>query len=420
VITSSTITVTGTAAANAISVANGEYSIDGGAFTTAAGTINNAQTVAVRQTSSALPLTGTTTTLTIGTISDGFTVTTIAADITPDAFAFVDQTNVALATVIPSAAVTINGITAATAISVTTGGEYSINGGAFTAVAGTVTNGQTVTVRQTSSALPLTATTTTLTIGTISDGFTVTTIAADITPDAFAFVDVIDQAISAPITSNAVTIIGINAATAISVSGNGGTYSINGGAFTAVAGTVTSGQTVAVRQTSSATPATATTTTLTVGGVSDDFSVTTVAADTTPTAFSFVDVTNAVVSTVSTSNTVTIAGINTATPISVSGNGGTYSINGGAFTAVAGTVTSGQTVAVRQTSSAAFATATNTVLTVGTVSDTYTVTTVAEVTGSIEIDGGSSSVDGMMLGLLGLLAALVGRGAARRRKIAGA
>ncbi len=334
----------------------------------------------------------------------------------PDQFTFVDQTNVALATVITSNTITLAGTSATNDITVASG-EYSVGcNGSFTQAAGTIAPGGTVCVRQTSSVTPATATTTTLTIGGVSGGFTVTTVPPDTTPDAFAFVAETNVALATTVTSNNQTVAGINTAAPISVTG--GAYSINGGVFTAAPGTVTSGQIVAVRQTSSATPATATIATLTIGGVAADFSATTVPADTTPSPFSFVDVTNAGVSTVNTSNAVTIAGINTTTPISVTG--GAYSINSGVFTEAAGTVTVGQTVQVRQTSSASFATATDTVLTVGGVSDTYTVTTGTDVPGSIEIDGGSSSVDGMMLGLLGLLAAMVGRGATRRRKIAGA
>jgi len=108
--------------------------------------------VKVRHTSSAANSTATNTVLTIGGLSDTFTSTTVAfvADTTPDAFTFTDQTGVALSTVIESAAITVSGINSAAAISVT-GGEYSINGGAWTSAAGTVTNGQTVKVRHTSS-----------------------------------------------------------------------------------------------------------------------------------------------------------------------------------------------------------------------------------------------------------------------------
>ena len=58
----------------------------------------------------------------------------------------------------------------------------------------------------------------------------------------------------------------------------GGSYSINGGAFVTTAGTISPGQSVAVRQTSSASYGTMTTATLTIGGVSGTFQVTTRAA----------------------------------------------------------------------------------------------------------------------------------------------
>ncbi|MGQ0620370.1 MAG: beta strand repeat-containing protein [Panacagrimonas sp.] len=95
--------------------------------------------------------------------------------------------------------------------------------------------------------------------------------------------------------------------------------------------------------------------------------------DVTPDDFSFTDVTNVALNSVQTSNTVTVTGINTATPISVSG--GTYSIGcTGTFTAAAGTINSGQTVCVRHTAAAALNTAVNTMLTIGSVSDTFTST----------------------------------------------
>lgn len=72
---------------------------------------------------------------------------------------------------------------------------------------------------------------------------------------------------------------------------------------------------------------------------------------------------------------ITVSGINMPATISVSG--GEYSINNGAYTAVAGTITNGQTVKVRHTSSASNSTTTNTVLTIGGVSNTFTSTTSA-------------------------------------------
>jgi hypothetical protein len=107
---------------------------------------------------------------------------------------------------------------------------------------------------------------------------------------------------------HSITVAGINTAAAISITG--GEYSIDGGTFICTAGTVGNGQTISVRQTSSASFSTTTDATLIIGGVSDTFSVTTLAADTTPNAFSFTDQTDATLSTVITSNSIMVAGIN--------------------------------------------------------------------------------------------------------------
>ena len=96
----------------------------------------------------------------------------------------------------------------------------------------------------------------------------------DTTPNVFAFTDQADVAPSSPITSAPVTITGIDAPAAISVSG--GTYSIGcTTTYVAAAATVAQGQQVCVRHTSAATASTKTDTTLSVGGVSDTFSSTT-------------------------------------------------------------------------------------------------------------------------------------------------
>ncbi|KQN11545.1 hypothetical protein ASE89_14245 [Sphingomonas sp. Leaf30] len=97
--------------------------------------------------------------------------------------------------------------------------------------------------------------------------------------------------------------------------------------------------------------------------------------DTTPNAFTFTDATNAAPSTLTASNAITVSGINAASAISVSG--GEYQINGGSWVTAAGTVTNGQTVKVRLTSSSAASTTSNVTLTIGGVSDTFSVTTAA-------------------------------------------
>lgn len=95
----------------------------------------------------------------------------------------------------------------------------------------------------------------------------------DVMPDQFSFIDQIDVAWSKDITSNTITVSGINAPALISITG--GTYSINGGSFTSENGTVNDGDTVTVKQTAASTSHMTTDAKLTIGDGSDTFSVTT-------------------------------------------------------------------------------------------------------------------------------------------------
>jgi len=386
VVTSAPITVAGINAAAPISVTGtgATYSINGGTFTSNTGTVTNGQTVAVRHTSAATNSTVTSSTLTIGGVSAPFISITqppAGADITPVVPSFTNFSGAALNTALTSDAITVTGIDTPVPITIT-GGTYSINGAAFTSNAGVVSSGQTVVLRQTSSAGNNTGTTTTVTIGGVSRSFTTTTQTVggvDTTPAAFTFTNLTSVALNTPVTSAPITVAGTTGPSPISISG--GTYAINGGAFTSTAGTVNSGQTVAVRHTSAATGNTATTSTLNIGGITAPFRSTTetpspVVPDTTPAAFTFTNMTSVALSTVVTSAPITVTEINTAAPISVTG--GTYAINGGAFVSTAGTVTNNQTVTVRHTSSATNSTATTTTLTIGGVSGSFTSTTEAE------------------------------------------
>lgn len=102
---------------------------------------------------------------------------TNAVDTTPDSFIITTVTDTATAQWIESAAITISGINSVTSISVTNG-EYSVNGSAFTANNGQVTNGDRVVLRHQSSATPGVTTTSRLTIGGVSATFSSITQAA--------------------------------------------------------------------------------------------------------------------------------------------------------------------------------------------------------------------------------------------------
>ena len=110
-------------------------------------------------------------------------------------------------------------------------------------------------------------------------------------------------------------------------------------------------------------------------GAQKDYTVTvTRARSTTPESFSFTDVTGAEPGTEVTSNAITLVVEDTtaAIPISVT-SGGTLEVDGTAFSG--NTVTHGQTVAVKVTASSDFVTEVSATVTIGGVSDEFSVTT---------------------------------------------
>lgn len=113
-----------------------------------------------------------------------------APDTTPDAFTFIDQTNVGTSSTITSPAITVSGLSGGAATVTASGGTANINGGAYSASPGTAVNGDLVRARHTSSASLSTAVNTIVTIGGVSDTFTSTTAAgafADLAPSDLTF-----------------------------------------------------------------------------------------------------------------------------------------------------------------------------------------------------------------------------------------
>ena len=176
---SNPITVSGIAASTAISIDAGEYAINGGAYQSTSGFVANADTVLVRQLSSASYSDSSQITLTIGGVNASFTVTTLSD---PSSFGFLNLTNVAQNTLLSSNAILVSAITEPAVISISNG-KYSIDGADYTNVAGTISNGQVVSIQQTSSALPSTTNDTVITVDGISDTFSVTTSAIAIPND---------------------------------------------------------------------------------------------------------------------------------------------------------------------------------------------------------------------------------------------
>ena len=98
----------------------------------------------------------------------------------------------------------------------------------------------------------------------------------DPTPDVFTLTAQTGKELSTSYESNTITVTGTNTGSAISITG--GQYKINSGAYTSTAGTVNPGDTVTVKVTSSNAYSTQASATVTIGGVSATFTLTTKSA----------------------------------------------------------------------------------------------------------------------------------------------
>jgi acid phosphatase len=94
--------------------------------------------------------------------------------VTPQSFSFTTGSNVALTTAQVSNAITVQGTTAPSEITIA-GGSYSVNGGPFTAAVGSVNAGDQIRVQVTSPSTPSTSASATLNVGGMVGTYTVTT-----------------------------------------------------------------------------------------------------------------------------------------------------------------------------------------------------------------------------------------------------
>jgi len=191
-------------------------------------------------------------------------------------------------------------------------------------------------------------------------------------PRQFRFVDQSDVPPSSPALSNVIKVSGTTQAVPVSI--RGGVYSINQGPFTNAAGTVVAGDKLRVRHRSAAQYSRSVNTTLDIGGVSDTFTSTTVAADSTPDSFHFQDLDEVPLRQLVNSSGITVQGINV--PASISVQDGEYRINAdGAWTTQPGTVSNGMQVQLRHYSSSLPNTTTSTTLSISGVTDSFTTRT---------------------------------------------
>ncbi len=149
-------------------------------------------------------------------------------------------------------------------------------------------------------------------------------------------------------------------------------YKVNEGAFTSELGTVKNGDKITVQLTSSSQFDSTVETTLTVGGASTTFSVTT-RGDTTPNSIVISPVVDAELNTAIISEPITITGIGGATTIGIAA--GEYRINGGSFTSASGNLFNNDTLEVRLTSASTYSSRRETILSIGGVQTSFVVIT---------------------------------------------
>ncbi len=215
-------------------------------------------------------------------------------------------------------------------------------------------------------------------------------IAEDNTPDAFSFTALTDQTSASAVTSNGITVAGLGAGVAASVSADTGTLVINGVDCLSSC-TASNDDLLAVRLTSSAAAGTEISSTVTLGTVQSVFSVTTAGSqDTTPDAFSFTALTDQTTGAQLTSNAITVAGLGSGVAASVTADSsGTLVINGSECVSNC-TVSNGDLLAVRVTASSSASTTVSSTVTLGGTQVSFSVTTAATNGGS----GGGSTGGG--------------------------
>jgi hypothetical protein len=292
-----------------------------------------------------------------GELTRDLTVKMLSPDSDPDTFAFDSVSNAELSTSYSSNTITISGLETSVILTATNGAETSVNGGVFNTSSKTVSNNSTVQVRMTSSANFATKKTTSVSVGSASTSWSITTKSepAQI-PNIFSFNDVTDAPVNVIVTSNEVTITGITQPVTVSSPSNvisGFESQVNGGAWSADVKTIENGGKLRLRlnTTSIALGDTQTTSVVVGGGASVSWSVTNqTTADSSPNYFEFNDALDQAASTPINSNSVTITGINVNTTVTAT-NGALISIAGGAYNSSPQTITNGQSLSVRLTSS---------------------------------------------------------------------
>ncbi len=206
----------------------------------------------------------------------------------------------------------------------------------------------------------------------------------------FHFADQSGSALNVGVGSNILRVIGLRGSAPVSITGDGSSYRVCGDAtcsnqppFITTASQISDGQFLQLYVVTSDQFATTSSATISVGRMSDVWQVTTASQDVSPNAFTFADQTGAALSTTVTSNVVQISGITGSVATSVTA--GAYRVCADSscstdppFASAGSMIANGQYLQLRQMSAATQSTSVSSTVTVGTGSDTWTVTTLGD------------------------------------------
>ena len=411
VYTSNTVTVTGLSAGISVLVSANNGTIDVGT-STLSGSFATSNTVttsgsgtfvfATKGTSSSEYGSTSYVTVTINGISAIFNINNAVADINPNAFTFDNITNASLGTSYTSNTVTLTGMSSNTLVTITASGG-TIDANTTSPLTGTFSSSKTVrtsangtvllvakanssTSYQTTSSVPVT-----VSGGTVGT-FNITTQILDNSPVFFSFDPKTNADISTTYTSNTVMLTGMSPNVSVTLTATGGTIDAN--TTSPLTGTFSSSKTVmtspsgtvnvAARGVSSSSYQTTGVVSVSVGGITGSYNITTLKATIQPNSFAFTDTNNADPNTQYFSDTVTVSGLSPSVSVTITASGGyidagTSSLSGSYATSKTVTTSASGTlvVRVRVTSSSNWGTTQSATVNVGGKTATYSVTTTA-------------------------------------------
>lgn len=276
-IASNIITLQGPSGSVSASADAGEININATGFVAGPASISAGDTLQVRQTAPSGFGQTTALTVTVGSFSTVWSVSTALQDTKPNAFSIPDATGANPSTLVSSSAVAITGFTGSLPVSVEGGNapEIRINGGAWSS-SGSIAPGDTLAVRSLSDAAWEGSTSVTLKLGSSTTyAWSIFNKVQDTTPNAFNFSALTGAAVNTQYDSSAVTVSGFDGPLQIAVSGsNDPQLRINGGSWSSQA-FVLPGQSVQLRAISSAQPQTESLISVTLGTVTSAWSITT-------------------------------------------------------------------------------------------------------------------------------------------------